>query len=440
MSAGIVGRITPAGTVTEFPLSPSSQPEGIVAAGGALWVVEHTGNLVDRIDATSGTITNHPLPNPNRGPSDIALGGDGNLWITETGAGKIGRMTLSGTVSEYDPPTPSSGPVAITPGADGALWFTETTPAAIGRVATSDGSVSEFPASSGAAPEGIATGPDGNVWFTEFSGNQIARITTPPAAATGATGALQTDGATLAGVANARTQTTSSHFEYGSTTAYGAATAAQGLAATSSDQGVTSILSGLASESTYHYRLVAVNATGTTFGADQTFKTLAAPPSPSVAATTAPVTSMPLSRSLPVLPPNSSSMAGTPPPVTISGAAIAVTRAGVAPILVKCPVTALNGCHGTVTIALAKGPASASGSRTRAVAARCARGCRPLGESKLSASRGQSKRVPVKLSRYAFHLLALHGKLSVRVTVATVIGGQMRSQSRVVVMRAPRRS
>ena len=233
-------------------------------------------------------------------------------------------------------------------------------------------------------------------------------------------------------MANARTQATSSYFEYGSTPAYGATTAAQGLAPTGANQGFSSALSGLAAGSVYHYRLVVQNGTGMAFGADQTFTTLPAPP---VTAAPAPT---PLSPSVPVLAPKLLSVTpDTPARVTISGAAINVTSRRVASVLVRCPVTALRGCHGTVSLTLAHGPASAAGSRTRAVIARCARGCRALGESKLSASRGQAKRVPVKVSRYAFHLLALHGTLSVRVTVKTVIGGHSQSQSRVVVMRAP---
>jgi streptogramin lyase len=437
-SAGQVGRITPAGAITEFPLTSSTTgPEGITAAAGALWLVEQGTNQIARV-TTAGVVTNEFLiPATGSGAADIALGSDGNLWFTETSAGQIGRITLAGAVSEYALPTPGAGPLGLTPGTDGALWFTETTPGAIGRIAT-DGSASEYPlAPPTATPQDIAIGPDGNLWFTEPAGNQVGQLTTPPAAVTGGASAVQVGGATLAGVANARTQTTSSHFEYGPSAAYGMTTGAQALAPIAADQDLSTVLSRLAAGSTYHYRLVVQNGTGMAFGADQTFTTLPVPPA---SPARAPVSPTPLSRGVPILSPPLLSVTNTPPAVTISGAAITVTRGRVAPVVVKCPVTALSGCHGTVSIALAKGPASAGGSRTRAVIARCARGCRALGQSKLSASRGQSKRVPVKLSRYAFHLLALHRTLSVRVTVATVIGGHMRSQSRVVVMHAPSRA
>jgi hypothetical protein len=52
----------------------------------------------------------------------ITAGPDGNLWVTEFNASKIGRLTPSGTITEFSVP---STPTAITAGADGSLWFTE---------------------------------------------------------------------------------------------------------------------------------------------------------------------------------------------------------------------------------------------------------------------------------------------------------------------------
>ena len=41
---------------------------------------------------------------------------------------------------------------------------------------------------------------------------------------------------------------------------------------------MTAFLSGLAPATTYHFRVVAINAAGTTLGADRTFTTSTAPP------------------------------------------------------------------------------------------------------------------------------------------------------------------
>ncbi|MGO9948805.1 MAG: hypothetical protein ACLPWG_18375, partial [Steroidobacteraceae bacterium] len=45
-------------------------------------------------------------------PSGITAGPDGNVWFTETGTDKIGRITTNGVISEF-PLSPASGPIGI---------------------------------------------------------------------------------------------------------------------------------------------------------------------------------------------------------------------------------------------------------------------------------------------------------------------------------------
>src|SRR5512135_2025924 len=54
-------------------------------------------------DATipSSPVTEFSLPTPNSRPYGITTGPDGNLWFTEFGSDKIGRITPSGAVSEF---------------------------------------------------------------------------------------------------------------------------------------------------------------------------------------------------------------------------------------------------------------------------------------------------------------------------------------------------
>lgn len=64
-------------------------------------------------------------------------------------------------------------------------------------------------------------------------------------------------------------------FQYGTTTSYGTTVAAaeSPIALGTSVTPVTKAITGLTTATTYHYRAVAVNAGGTTNGADQTFTT-----------------------------------------------------------------------------------------------------------------------------------------------------------------------
>ena len=63
------------------------------------------------------------------------------------------------------------------------------------------------------------------------------------------------------------------YFDYGPTAAYGPRTPQQPVAASGSDLSVSAGLTGLRPGTTYHYRLVASNADGTSRGADMTFTT-----------------------------------------------------------------------------------------------------------------------------------------------------------------------
>jgi subtilase family serine protease len=62
-------------------------------------------------------------------------------------------------------------------------------------------------------------------------------------------------------------------WQYGATPAYGQATAAAGAGAGQTPVSVSSTLSGLAPNTTYHYRLAASNGYGTTYGYDFTLRT-----------------------------------------------------------------------------------------------------------------------------------------------------------------------
>jgi hypothetical protein len=98
----------------------------------------------------------------------------------------------------------------------------------------------------------------------------------PPAAATGPASNVGQAGATVSGTVTPSGQSTASNFEYGTTPNYGLETSPTDAGSGVASQSVTTILGGLTSSTTYHYRLVAVSNGGTTLGGDQTFTTAAA--------------------------------------------------------------------------------------------------------------------------------------------------------------------
>ena len=164
-------------------------------------------------------IESFAVPGYRPSVTSIAAANDGNMWIVETGAFKIGKVSSSGTINEFDLFNTFNydNPLAIAEGADDRMWFT-TYNGYIGAIAV-DGSVQAFqanpsgrsfvsPIASGSdkrlyfveqdnkigafsttgvlseysvpttdpAIWAISSGPDGNIWFTELSGNKIGRL------------------------------------------------------------------------------------------------------------------------------------------------------------------------------------------------------------------------------------------------------------------------
>lgn len=163
---------------TEFPIPTSnSNPNGITAGpDGNLWFTETGGNKIGKM-TPGGAFTEYPVPKSNSGLQSITAGPDGNLWFIEGNANQIGRITTGGAITEFPLLTPNSAPNSIIAGPDGNLWFTEYFGNQIGRI-TPGGTITEFPLPTGGSyPNLITTGSDGNLWFTEYATNKIGRIT-----------------------------------------------------------------------------------------------------------------------------------------------------------------------------------------------------------------------------------------------------------------------
>jgi hypothetical protein len=94
-----------------------------------------------------------------------------------------------------------------------------------------------------------------------------------PAVATGGASAITGTSAAVQGTVNPNGQATTYFFQFGATRSYGSQTATGNAGSGATKVKVTGTLTGLAPATTYHYRLVASNASGTTFGGDHALKT-----------------------------------------------------------------------------------------------------------------------------------------------------------------------
>ena len=99
----------------------------------------------------------------------------------------------------------------------------------------------------------------------------------PPAVSTSAARSVGPVGAALAASVTARGLATTVHFDLGTSTSYGTATAEQSAGAGTAAVTVTAPVGALKPNTRYHFRAVATNAAGVTRGSDRTFTTARVP-------------------------------------------------------------------------------------------------------------------------------------------------------------------
>ena len=105
-----------------------------------------------------------------------------------------------------------------------------------------------------------------------------ARAAAPlPSVSTGSAGVVTFDSATLHGALTPHGSDTSYYFQYGLTNAYGSQTTIADAGAGTTNVNVGLPITGLQPLTVYHYRLVAVNATGAATGKDKTLLTTKIP-------------------------------------------------------------------------------------------------------------------------------------------------------------------
>jgi M6 family metalloprotease-like protein len=103
---------------------------------------------------------------------------------------------------------------------------------------------------------------------------------TAPTATTNSASGISTTSASLNGTVTANNATTTVTFEYGLTTSYGSTINATPNTLTgTTSTAVSASLSGLTANTTYNYRVKAVNSAGTTYGSNVAFTTTANPTS-----------------------------------------------------------------------------------------------------------------------------------------------------------------
>jgi hypothetical protein len=104
-----------------------------------------------------------------------------------------------------------------------------------------------------------------------------AEAAVAPTATTGTATQITYSSAVIEGTANPEGLATEVYFQYGPTVSHGYTSAPIQLAGNTVTTATSATIQGLAAYTTYNYRIVAVNAKGTTYGTNKTFKTAKIP-------------------------------------------------------------------------------------------------------------------------------------------------------------------
>ncbi len=172
-----LGRITTAGTSLPAIQMPNTNAlaGSLAVHGDDVWITDFNNHVIWRYDIPTGQFTQFVPPTPGSTPLDVAVDAAGIVWFTEGGPSQIGRLNpATGVITEI----PTSGfPREITVATDGQVWYTARfTPQSVSRLNPATNEITVFPIASG-GPEGIAASPDGSVWFTLTTKGSVARIT-----------------------------------------------------------------------------------------------------------------------------------------------------------------------------------------------------------------------------------------------------------------------
>lgn len=174
----IAGEAEIAFTEWQVPTLGQRSRDPIQAADGTIWWAGQWGNLIGRIDPTSGAMTEYPLPDGAK-PHSVTLDRAGAVWYTGNGNATIGKLDpQTNAIAIYEIPDPGArDPHTAIFDAEGVLWFTLQHSNMVGRLDPSSGEIRLATMKTpGSRPYGIKIDAEGSPWIACNGHNCLVKV------------------------------------------------------------------------------------------------------------------------------------------------------------------------------------------------------------------------------------------------------------------------
>jgi hypothetical protein len=301
IGVGLVAKYSPAG-LFQYELDASTSETTInrsplVAAdpsNGTVYVTASNNNtgapVIDSFSQTTGAFIaafNGTSGSPDGGfacPSGLAVDPSHSFYVLDACKARVDRYSSAG-VYEATIDNGSRGAVqaVATDPKTGEVYVAEAGVSGLQITNFSAGGASviyTFSAANVGSLAALAVGPDSTIYAADGVNSVVDRFTAfvGPTVTTAAASPIERTSATLNGTIDPGGIASKYHYEYGLGNTYGSSTAAIDAGSGSGAVEAPGPVTGLTPNTTYHYRIVGSNASGSILGEDQTFTTAAAPP------------------------------------------------------------------------------------------------------------------------------------------------------------------
>ncbi|MGD8774061.1 MAG: hypothetical protein PVF44_02005 [Syntrophobacterales bacterium] len=212
---------------------------------------------------------------PNELMEPFFTGTNQDVGLAEALMQDIGWFTILGiTPAVVDLATNDFISLTATGGSQPYSWSIVADDGTKGTLSSTTGEQTTYTAPTMVPASPVAIQIDDNGGQTVTATVNVYEPSSPPTVSTGSASSVGSSSATLNGTVKPNGSSTSYYFEYGTTASYGSVTSSADAGSGASDIPVSADISGLDPETTYHFRIVATNSYGTSYGSDQTFDTL----------------------------------------------------------------------------------------------------------------------------------------------------------------------